>query len=325
MIRVTHFIPFMGVGGTEQMVLNLCKYRNQSEFDYVVSTPMDGIIADEIRAVGVPVHVGLNLLHSAIQWADIVNLHCIGYDPNLHAMLKYSGKPYVATLHWLCEFPDLPAMTICTSEQTYQIQKNKNRFIAIPNGVDLSQFYPRPKQQKEEIIITRVCRPIKCALYFWIAMEKVLKKYPQARLWIVGNEKNTGVSTEQVRFWGIRRDIPEILAETDIFAYTPYPNSGSKDLVVMEALAMGIPCVTSNVNTTNESIKDGENGFLTEYDNVDEFAQKVSLLIEGKALRTQMGENAIRIAQEQFDMRKVTERYEAVYKNVLDAYRKSNS
>jgi glycosyltransferase involved in cell wall biosynthesis len=321
MIRVAHILPVMGVGGTEQMVLMLCKFRNQAEFDYIVAAPEEGVIADEIRKTGTPVYTGRASYHAVMRWADLVNLHWNGYYPQWHKLVQSSGKPYVTTLHWAFQMPELPAISICTSLHTYEIQKDKSRFVAIPNGVDLSRFVPRPKRQREEVNITRVCRPPKCALYFWPAMEKVLDRYPQTRLWIVGNENNVGRPREErVLFFGIRRDVPEILAETDIFAYTPYPNTGSKDLVVMEASAMGVPCVVSDVGAVRESVEQGQNGFLTPFGDMDAFAQKVGMLVEDASLRAQMSQNAIRMAQERFDMRRITGRYEVVYQTALDAY-----
>lgn len=334
MIRVAHILPFMSIGGVEQMVLTLCKFRNQEEFDYIVAASNEGAITDEIRRTGTPVYTGWGNYHATMLWADLVNLHWCSYSPDWHALVQSSGKPYVTTLHWASEIPKLPAITICTSLYTYSIQEDKSRFVAIPNGVDLSRFAPRlsavaqqqagPKQQREEVIITRVCRPPKCALYFWEAMEKVLNRYPQTKLWIVGNENDVGQSSDRIRFFGIRRDIPEILSETDIFAYTPYPDIGSKDLVVMEASAMGVPCVVSDVNAVRESVEHGQNGFLTPFGDVDAFAEKVGMLVEDANLRVQMSQAAIRIAQEQFDMRRITQRYETIYQAVLDAYQ-SNS
>jgi glycosyltransferase involved in cell wall biosynthesis len=301
------------------MVLTLCKFRNRAKFDYIVATPGEGVMIDEIRETGTPVYTGRMSYHKVMLWAEIVNLHWGCYS-DLHSLVQSSGKPYVTTLHSPSEMPKLPAITICTSLHVYQDQKDKSRFVAIPNGVDLSRFFPRPKRQRKEVIITRVCRPPKCALYFWTAMTKVLNRYPQTRLWIVGNESNFGQSSERVRFLGIRRDIPEILAETDIFAYAPYPGIGSSDLVVMEASAMGVPCVVSDVNAVREAVEQGQNGFLTPFGNVDAFAQKVGMLVEDISLRARMSQTAIRIAQERFDMRRVTRRYEAVYEAVLDAY-----
>jgi glycosyltransferase involved in cell wall biosynthesis len=320
MIRVAHLLPFMSVGGVEQMVLTLCKFRHPTEFDCIVAAPQEGVMTDEIRQTGTPVYTGGWAYHEAMRRADVVNLHWGNYSPDWHALVQSSGKPYVTTLHGAADLPQLPAMTICTSLHVYLRQKDKTRLLVIPNGVDLSRFVPRPKPQREEVVITRVCRPSRCALYFWGAMEQVLHRYPQTRLWIVGNEDNLGQSSAQVRFLGIRRDIPEILAETDIFAYTPYPGVGSKDLVVMEALAMGAPCVVSDVNAVSESVTHGQNGFLTPFGDVDVFVQKIGLLVENAELRAQMGQAAVRIAQEQFDMRRITRRYEAVYQTVMDAH-----
>jgi len=320
MIRVAHILPYMGVGGCENSVLMHCKFRNRAEFDYVVIALREGTMTSEIRQTGTPVYTEEAYYRAAIRWSDIVNLHWGYYDPYWHALVQSSGKPYVTTLHGTSEMPKLPAITICTSVHVYLRQKDKRRFVVVPNGTDLSRFSPRPKQQREEVIITRVCRPSRCALYFWTAMEKVLERYPQTRLWIVGNKSNVGRSSERVRFFGIRRDVPEILAETDIFAYTPYPGIGSSDLVVMEASAMGVPCVVSDVNTVRESVEQGQNGFLTPFGDADAFAQKVGMLVEDASLRAQMSQTAIRIARERFDMRCITRRYEAIYRVVLDAY-----
>lgn len=320
MIRVAHILPFMGVGGTEQMVLSMCKFRNREEFDYVVSAPEEGVITGEIQETGATVYTGNTSCYTAMQLADLVNMHWTRYNPHFHLLLQTSGKPYVTTLHWASEMPVLNFTTICTSYYAYQLQKDKSRFVAIPNGVDLSRFSPRPRKEREEVIIARVCRPPKCALYFWKAMNKVLERYPQTRLWIVGNDKDAVWNSEQVRFFGIRRDIPEILAEADIFAYTPYPNEGSKDLVVMEALAMGLPCVVSDVNAVNESVEDGQNGFLTPFGDIDAFSQKIGLLVEDEELRARMSQNAVKIAQERFDMRRITRHYEDIYKTTLCAY-----
>ncbi len=320
MIRIAHILPFMGVGGTEQMVLNLCKFRDRTKFECAVAAPGEGVMADEIRKTGTPVYTGSASYYIAMRWADLVNLHWLGRRSYWYSLVRSSGKPFVTTLHWASQLPELPVITICTALHTYRIQKYKSQFVVIPNGIDLSQFAPRPKRQREEVNITRICRSIKCALYFWPAMRKVLNRYPQTRLLVAGNEDGIGRSTERVRFLGIRRDIPDILAETDIFAYTPYPNAGSSDLVVMEALAMGAPCVVSDVNAVREAVEQEQNGFLTPFGDIDAFAQKVGMLVEDVSLRSRMSQVAIRIARERFDMRRVARSYEAVYRLVLDVH-----
>lgn len=320
MIHVAHILPYMGVGGCENSVLMHCKFCNREKFNYVVIASREGIMASEIRQTGTPVYTEPGSYHEAMRWADIVNLHWGRYHDYWHALVQSSGKPYVTTLRGASVLPKLPAVTICVAYHVYQMQKDESRFVVIPNGVDLSRFAPRPRQRREEVIITRICRPSRCALYFWSAMEKVLDRYPQTRLWIVGNKSDPGRSSKRVRFLGIRRDIPEILAETDIFVYTPYPNVGAKDLVAMEALAMGVPCVVSDVKAVRESVEQGQSGFLTPFGDVHALVQKVGLMVEDASLRARMSKAAVRIAQERFDMRRITRLYEVVYQTVLDAY-----
>jgi glycosyltransferase involved in cell wall biosynthesis len=320
MIRVGHILPFMEVGGMEQIVLCYSKFRNQEEFDYMVGTTKEGVIADEIRSTGTPVYTGEGSFDTVMGWADIVNLHWVNYHQMMHEHMLSYGKPYVITLHWQSRLPKLPALTICTAKHVYDIQDYKDRFVIISNGVDISRFHPRPREKRSKVIITRVGRSSKCATYFWKSMNKILNKYPNTELWIVGNDDGRRRYSDRIHLLGIRRDVPEILAETDIFVYTPYPHVGTKDLVIMEALAMGVPCVVSNVKTARESVEHGKSGFLVPYGDVDALTQAVEKLVVDTELRLSMGHNAAEIAKEQFDMSRINRRYEAVYKTVMKSY-----
>jgi glycosyltransferase involved in cell wall biosynthesis len=320
MIRIAHLLTGIWVGGSEQMVLEFCQHRDRMEFECVVAAPTAGVIADEIRRAGTPVYTGPTALQDAVREADLINLHWCHYVPSMLALVQAAARPYVITLHWPVRLPKLPGVKICTSDYACEVQEHKDCCVVIPNGVDLSRFAPPRERQREEVILTRVCRPPKCALYFWVAMKQILNRYPQTQLWIVGNDGDCRSDSDQVRFLGLRRDIPEILAETDIFVYTPYPRSGTRDLVVMEASAAGVPCVVSDVNAVCTSVEDGVNGFLTPFESEKEFVEKVGLLVEDAALRARMSCAAVQLARERFDIRDVVRRYEVVYRAVLDAY-----
>src|SRR5438128_1619821 len=138
-MRVLHLLPFLGVGGTEQMVLYLCRFIDRQRFESRVIVPQNGVMADEMRSAGASVGIGTEALAPALQWAGLVNLHGIGYDPHWHELLQGCGKPYVFTLHWPTPLPAFPALTICTSQYAHRIQPLKERCIVIPNGVDVEQ------------------------------------------------------------------------------------------------------------------------------------------------------------------------------------------
>lgn len=64
-------------------------------------------------------------------------------------------------------------------------------------------------------------------------------------------------------------------------------------MVLMEAMALGLPCVAYDCPIGPRSIIiDNENGFLVEDGNIDSFVQKIELLIENENLKIKMGENA---------------------------------
>src|SRR6185312_14377920 len=250
MIRVAHLSFGATPRGLEQMVLQLCKFRDRSRFDATVALPEEGVMATEMRLAGAKVYTHPAGFEQAAREADIVNVHWCVSDPVLLAIAERSGNPYVTTLHWLSVLPRLPAMTICTSRGAREIQGASARFVTIENGVDLDRFYPIFRALQNEIIITRVCHPTKCAPYFWDVISMILRRYPHVRVQIVGDTPPDARSTDRVQFLGVRRDIPEILQGSDIFFYTPYPWHGSRDLAPMEASACGLPSVISCVQAT---------------------------------------------------------------------------
>ena len=323
MIRVLHVIPLIGVGGTETLLLSQCRHRNRHEFEYRVACPAGETsgIGAEIERTGTPLTLGPARLLEAIRWADVVNVHVWSPDQAYLDFFAGCGRPHVLTVHWLFEVPRVPSVIVCTAAHTHGIQSPANRCVTIGNGIDVEQFAAPPRAERQEVIITRVCRPSKCAPYFWEVVGRVLERCPTARFRVIGNPEPCRHSSDRVEFLGIRRDIPALLADSDLFFYTPYPEIGSKDLVTMEASAAGLPCVVSDVSVVREAVEEGRNGFMTPFGDVEPAAAALERLVTNRALRLRMGAEAVRMAREQFDIREVTRRYEAVYESVLDAYR----
>ena len=92
--------------------------------------------------------------------------------------------------------------------------------------------------------------------------------------------------------------------------------SESFGLSALEAMACGIPCVTSNAGGLPEVNLDGETGFVCEVGDVEAMGNAgVRILKEEKLWKT-FSDNAISRAQ-QFDIEKVVPLYEDYYKRVL--------
>lgn len=88
-------------------------------------------------------------------------------------------------------------------------------------------------------------------------------------------------------------------------------------LSVAEAMACGKPIVATNCSSLPELVVDGNGGFLSEMDNVQDFADKISSLAEDENMRHRMGQFNRQRIKEKFTIEKMTEGYLKVYNSLL--------
>ena len=120
---------------------------------------------------------------------------------------------------------------------------------------------------------------------------------------------------ERVHFMGYRNDVFEILRCADVFCFPSFREGLSAAL--MEAMAVGLPVVCSNIRGNTDLIEDGNGGYLCNPDDVDAFADKINLLVENENIRVQMSQTNIKNI-EKFDNKNVRKDMFRIYKEVLD-------
>lgn len=103
----------------------------------------------------------------------------------------------------------------------------------------------------------------------------------------------------RLRCVGFRRDIPELLALSEVFVLPTHFEGYSR--VVMEAMAMGVPVVASDVRGCRGLVLDARTGILVEPRSVDAFVDAVGMLLTDDALRARLGRNARSVAERAFD------------------------
>lgn len=97
--------------------------------------------------------------------------------------------------------------------------------------------------------------------------------------------------TKYVVFLGFQKDIPTLLTTFDIFGYLLNPNSfATTENALMEAMAAGLPIITSNGAAERAIIQNGVNGFVAE--NCEEYANQIEMLVNDKELRRSIGNAA---------------------------------
>jgi len=122
-----------------------------------------------------------------------------------------------------------------------------------------------------------------------------------ARLLFVTNEELPERDGIEV-IHGASPNSPELLAayeRADIFCL---PSRGDcTPLVLGEAMAAGLPVVTTSIGSNPETVSHGETGLLIERDDVGGLAAALDSLLEDRAYRRAMGERARAEARERFD------------------------
>jgi glycosyltransferase involved in cell wall biosynthesis len=123
--------------------------------------------------------------------------------------------------------------------------------------------------------------------------------------------------TEHMTFVGglSRQELPKIYNLGTLFAI---PSTAElQSIVVMEAMASGLPIVAANAGALPELCHDGENGYVHTPGDSAELAQKILKILKDPALAKAMGQKSMEIIKKHsFD--EVIKVFEGVYKKVLE-------
>ncbi len=151
------------------------------------------------------------------------------------------------------------------------------------------------------------------------AWPRVLEEFPEARVLFVGDgadrEALETVIAERgledaVRIMGFRSDVPEILAGSDALLL-PSRVEGF-GYVLVEAMAVGIPCIASRVSSIPEIVREGETGILHPVGDTGAIVGAVRDALCDPARARAMGEAGRRVAEEKFTLQRMLDRVEMV-------------
>jgi len=207
------------------------------------------------------------------------------------------------------------------------------RICVIPNGVDLDRFHPRHRNDRRASLRDRhgISRSAPLVLLVGSGFERkgleplmraVASTGEPLHLWIVGKGKagryerlaaQLGIAS-RTRFLGPQDDVAPFFAASDMFAlptlYDPFPS------VILEAMASGLPVITTAQCGAAEIITHGREGFVVDSPSrVDQIALYLDHLLEPR-LRTTMGE-AARERATHFPMERTVQELEALYQRLL--------
>lgn len=120
----------------------------------------------------------------------------------------------------------------------------------------------------------------------------------------------------RVSLLGYRSDVPSIMAACDVFVLPSYREGTPR--VITEAMASGLPVVSTDIAGIPEQVADGESGYLIRPGDVDALANRLERLIDSRERRQSFG-RAGRDRVERFSATQMLEDLDAVYRDLLSS------
>jgi glycosyltransferase involved in cell wall biosynthesis len=122
---------------------------------------------------------------------------------------------------------------------------------------------------------------------------------------------------------GYGPDVDDYYAQSMVYFHPSRVESHG--ITVVEAMAHGIPCVTSNTGGLPESVVDGETGFTCDPDDVEAFSAHLRALLQDPALRERMGSAARRRAEAVFSEARQEQEFMRLYRTLASRAASSRS
>lgn len=264
---------------------------------------------------------------------------------------KKTATPLVTTCHGFFKprlfrkiFPCWGDRCIAISEAVREHLVNdfkikKENITVVHNGVEIERFSPdrfdtrsRDKFKKDYglknnvPVIGTIARlsSIKGQHYLILAMKNILAVNPDVQLLLVGDGPEKDRLLRQVKKIGIEKNVffaPSTLDTSvplsvmDVFVFPSI--SEGLGLAIIEAQAMGLPVVASDVGGIYTLVKDGVNGFLVHPGKPGTLARAILRLLRNKNLASEMGRRAREQVKDRFTLKQMVDSIEQLYQDIL--------
>lgn len=156
------------------------------------------------------------------------------------------------------------------------------------------------------------------------AFGEVRKKIKEVKLLIIGDGElrpeleafsRKMYLANDILFLGEHPDVAELMKIFDVFALSS--DSEAASLVLLEAMASGLPVVATDVGGNPELVLDGETGILVERGNYKNFAQAIIRILQTNDLKTKMGIAGEERVIEKFTFEKMVNAYIELYNRLI--------
>jgi glycosyltransferase involved in cell wall biosynthesis len=199
---------------------------------------------------------------------------------------------------WLRNYVNVPTVTVSESTRKDLLDLGFKQVFVVPEGLNFRPLSSVPKKENHPVVVyVGRLRKAKRPDHAVKAFRNVRNSIPDAELWIIGDGSFKGDLTRLanggVRFFsglsdGERRDL---IGRAWVLV-NPSVREGF-GLNIVEANALGVPCVAYDVAGLRDAIINNETGLLVESGNIKALEEKICLVLTNYTLRDRLSENAL--------------------------------
>ena len=199
---------------------------------------------------------------------------------------------------WLKNYAKILTVTVSNSTKKDLVDLGFERVFVVGEGLNFRPLRRLSGKEKYPVIVyagrlKKAKRPDHAVRAFKIVKEK----FPNAELWIIGDgyfrDKLMKISCEGIRFFGfLSNEERRNLIKKAWVLVNPSVREGF-GLNVVEANALGVPCVAYNVAGLRDSILDDETGLLVKSGDVETLAQAIVQVLTSDIFRMRLSKKAL--------------------------------
>ena len=339
---ITYRTPFRLTSFQENVYYHEVNDLNYPLFEYA---PYETTLASKM--VDVVLHEGLDILH--VHYA--VPHASVAYMAKKILLTKGKYIPIVTTLHGtditlvgkdpamapvvqfsINKSDGVTAVSHALKKETLEAFDIKKDIQVIHNFIDLNRFNRQNKDHFKQAIAPNGERIFIHVSNFRkvkrmedvIQMFNIVQDQIPATLLMIGDGPERYKMEElcrelqlcdKIRFLGKQEAVEELLAISDIFVI-PSENE-SFGLAALEAMACGVPVISSNVGGIPEVNIDGETGYISEVGAVEEMAKNALAILSSEKKLNTFRKAALAQAH-RFSLESILPKYEQFYAEVID-------
>ncbi|MBU2445903.1 MAG: N-acetyl-alpha-D-glucosaminyl L-malate synthase BshA [Bacteroidetes bacterium] len=310
--------PLYDLALTSKMV-EVCKYEKIDilHVHYAIPHSVSAMLAKQIIIENGETLKFTTTLHGT-------DITLVGLEPSFLPLVKFSIE----------RSDGVTAVSNFLKEKTLTNYKIKKEIEVIPNFVDTEVYKPKedcvfkqhfaPKGEKVLVHISNF-RPVKRVPDVIKILAEVKKKVP-TKLILAGDGPDRSECERLVREMDLKQDVHflgkqeavvDILNASDLFIMPS--QSESFGLSALEAMACGLPTISTSIGGLPELVVHAETGFIAEIGDIDRMAKYAIDLLSNENKYKLFSENARMRAVKCFDKEKIVKQYENHYIRVLSS------